>query len=123
MIVILLAIALGSGQGIQPPQRCDLIEVNTVLTDEGKEAYTQVIFREWSPDYRRHHIMGWMIPRGLSEFPVKVGHKWVSRWTFGRKSFHIEAKMLQETRTVGDPERVEKLIFDEKLRTPLRSGE
>ena len=125
MEVVMLAIALvlivGSGWGIAaPPQRYDLIEVNSVYQEDGKLAYKQVLFRDWSPDYRRYHTHAWMIPREINEFPAKTGQKWVVKWTFGQISFHVEAKMYRETETLGDPERYERrFLFKEEWRTPL----
>jgi hypothetical protein len=61
-----------------------------------------------------------MIPRKPSEFPIKVGRKWISKWSFGELSFHITAKMYQETETEGDPEAYERrFLFKEEMRTPL----
>jgi hypothetical protein len=128
MLALVLALFVGNGVGsngfASPPQRYDLIEVNSVyaVNDNGVIlAYTQVLFRNWSPDYRRYHTHAWMIPKSLDEFPVKVGNKWVSKFRFG-SLYHAEAKLYKETETFGDPERHERrFLFDEKLRDcPLR---
>lgn len=65
MLTIILAIILGSGSRQSlPSQQVDLIELNHCVSDCGRELFTQVIFRNWSPDYRRQSEMsGGCLPR------------------------------------------------------------
>ncbi len=50
----------------------DLIELNHFYDDLGRHAYDQVIFYEWSPDYRRFHVIAWcLVENDLSRMPTR----------------------------------------------------
>jgi hypothetical protein len=123
MLTIILAIILGSGsrQSV-PSQQVDLIELNHCLSDCGTELFTQVIFREWSPEYRRHDVVAWSIPSSLDEMPRLVGGAYEVRVKKSHcRPIVVKSAKFIETTTIGDPERLEKRLLDEKLRYGLMS--
>ena len=64
-------------------ERVDLIELNHFYDDLGRNMYDQVIFYEWSPDYRRYHVIAWcLVENDLSRMPSKVvgSDDYVVRW-------------------------------------------
>lgn len=105
-------------------QKVDLIELNHRYDDQGRHCYDQVIFYEWSPDYRRYHVVAWcLVDNGLSRLPAFDHHKerYVVSW-FDRDSGRqrtIWAPIYRETWSDWDPERANKQLMDEKYRVSL----
>jgi hypothetical protein len=105
-------------------QRVDLIELNHFYDDLGRHAYDQVIFYEWSPDYRRYHVVAWsLLENDLARMPVHDSHRneYVVRW-YDRDE-HIRrsvwSRMYRETWSQTDPERANKKLMEEKYRVSL----
>ena len=117
-----------SSEGVT--QRVDLIELNHFYDDLGRHGYDQVIFYEWSPDYRRYHVVAWsLIENNLDRLP-KHDHDrdiYVVQWYDRDARVHrkVWSKAYRETWSQTDPERVNKKLIDEKhrvslLKVPLR---
>ena len=120
-LAILAILGSGSRQAV-PSQQVDLIELNHCLSDCGTELFTQVIFRKWSPDYRRHDVVAWSIPGSLDEMPRLVGGVYEVRVKKSHcRPVVVRAAKFIETTTIGDPERLEKRLLDERLRCGLIS--
>ena len=112
-------------------QSVDLIELNHFYDDLGRHAYDQVIFYEWSPDYRRYHVVAWcLVEDNLSRMPT-LDHdrrQYSVRWydKDARVQRVVWSPMFRETWSTTDPERANKKLLDEKyrvslLRVPTRS--
>lgn len=102
----------------------DLIELNHFYDDLGRHAYDQVIFYEWSPDYRRFHVIAWcLVENDLSRLPTRNPHngeyfvRWHDRDAKVRRE--VRSKLYRETWSQVDPERINKKLLDEKYRTSL----
>lgn len=123
MLTIILAIILGGGsRQSAPSQQVDLIELNHCVSDCGRELFTQVIFRNWSPDYRHQDVVAWIIPSGPDEMPREVGKRYEVRTARpGCRAIVVRSAMFIETTTIGDPERNERRLFAEELRYGLIS--
>ncbi|MEZ6137512.1 MAG: hypothetical protein R3C53_21700 [Pirellulaceae bacterium] len=125
LVPLILAVpgnALDSRDGVS--QRVDLIELNHFYDDLGRHAYDQVIFYEWSPDYRRYHVVAWsLIEDHLSRMPAHDHHRdeYVVRWydRDARVRRSVWAKLYRETWSQTDPERANKKLMDEKYRVSL----
>jgi len=118
LAMLLLAIAMSGGGGrIAPPQTYDKMELNTTYDECGQEQYTQVIFYDWSPDYRRHDAMGWMLVLSSSQVPTKVGDRWVCKWTDGQYRYHVISPIFTRTHTLGDPEKDSRRLCPERCRS------
>lgn len=124
LLPILLTIESGS-RSSEVYERVDLIELNHHHDDLGRHAFDQVIFYEWSPDYRRFHVIAWFLvedqftrlPRKLSNGDYVV--KWQDHDAQVRREIHSRLFRETETSSQVDPERVNKKLFDEKLRASL----
>jgi hypothetical protein len=126
--VLLLALALvtsNSGSRSRDlTERVDLIELNHFYDELGRNMYDQVIFYEWSPDYRRFHVIAWcLVENDLSRMPTKVAGSddYVVRWhdRDAKTRREVRASLYRETWSRIDPERANKKLLDEKLRTSL----
>ena len=112
----------GAGRGIT--ERVDLIELNHFYDDQGKHAYDQVIFYEWSPDYRRFHVIAWsLIEDDMSRVPFQQpgSREYAVNW-FDRDSKverEVRSKLFRETWSQVDPERANKRLIEEKHRISL----
>ncbi len=105
-------------------ERVDLIELNHYYDDLGRLQFDQVIFYEWSPDFRRFHVIAWSLVEGdLRKMPSKVpGNAEYSVKWFDRDSKvqrEVRSKLYRETWSQTDPERINKLLIDEKDRLSL----
>lgn len=102
-------------------ETCDLIELNHFYDDCGKHAYDQYIFYEWSPDYRRFHVISWILvdDRNITFSDNKIYYtvKWRDRDQ--KVNREIKAKLYRETTSQIDPERANKKLLDEKFRRGL----
>ncbi len=97
------------GVVIRPGPRCrdvtetvDLIELNHFYDDLGRHAYDQVIFYEWSPDYRRFHVIAWcLVENDLSRMPTRnpKNGEYVVRWNDRDAKVHrvVRSALYRET--------------------------
>lgn len=121
---MLYASGPGPNSGSQLKERVDLIELNHFYDELGRHQFDQVIFYEWSPDYRRFHVIAWSLVEGdLSRLPSKVsGSGETSVHWFDRDSKikrEVRSKLYRETWSQVDPERANKQLIDEKYRLSL----
>lgn len=122
---LVLAIASGgSGPTDKVVQKVDLIELNHCYDDLGRHCYDQVVFYEWSPDYRRYHVVAWcLIENGSSRTPIldRAKKQYVVRWhdRDSGRSREIWSSLYRETWSNSDPERANKKLMDEKYRVAL----
>lgn len=105
-------------------QEVDLIELNHFYDDQGKHAYDQVIFYEWSPDYRRYHVVAWcLVENNLARMPTRDHDRdaYVVRWYDRDVRMHrsVWGRLFRETWTQTDPERANKKLMEEKYRVSL----
>jgi hypothetical protein len=105
-------------------QKADLIELNHCHDDNGRHCYDQIVFYEWSPDYRRYHVVAWcLVDNGLARMPSfdHAKQTYIVRW-FDRESGRnreIWSPLFRETWSNSDPERANKKLMDEKYRVTL----
>lgn len=110
--IILMSVVLGSVDRLAPKSaRVDLIEINQRVV-HGQPAYEQVIFYDWSPDYRRYHCQGWSLRFDVMRKPGK----YVVRLPENR---FIEAPIIRYTVTEDDPERENTKLFPPEHRRKL----
>ncbi|HMO18136.1 MAG TPA: hypothetical protein PKA63_11135 [Oligoflexia bacterium] len=105
----------------QQTEKVDLIEFNHCHDEMGRHCYDQVIFYEWSPDYKRYHVIGWRLVCSDENLPRRKSTNYEVTW-FNResKSFcRVISPVLIESWTCFDPERENKKLFDEKYRRKL----
>lgn len=105
-------------------QRVDLIELNHFYDDLGRHGYDQVIFYEWSPDYRRYHVVAWsLVENNLDRMPKQDHDRniWVVQWYDRDAKVHrkVWSKAYRETWSQTDPERTNKTLIEEKYRVSL----
>lgn len=105
-------------------QRVDLIELNHYYDCQAKHQFDQVIFYEWSPDYRRYHVIAWSLVEGdLKRLPRQLaGSGLISVTWFDRDAKvhrEVQAKLYRETWSQSDPERTNKRWIEEKDRLCL----
>ena len=112
-----------AGQG-ELKQRVDLIELNHYFDCQGKHQFDQVIFYEWSPDFRRFHVIAWSLVEGdLKRMPRQLAGSGLTSVTWfdrdAKVHREVRAKLYRETWTQSDPERNNKQWIDEKDRLCL----
>ncbi len=105
-------------------QRVDLIEFNHYYDCQGKHQFDQVIFYEWSPDYRRFHVIAWSLVEGdLKRVPRQLPGSGLTSvsWFDRDANVHreVQAKLYRETWSQSDPERINKQWIEEKDRLCL----
>ena len=99
-------------------------KLNHFYDDLGRHAYDQVIFYEWSPDYRRFHVIAWcLVENDTSRIPIREAgsRDYVTRW-YDRDSKiqrEVRSKLYRETWSQVDPERANKRLIEEKYRVSL----
>lgn len=106
------------------PVLVDVVEHNTCITSlDSFTTLDQVIFRRWS-SYRGQHnhwVTEWRLVIGDCTVREVGDRKWVT-WTDSAGTHTVSARSFRRTRTIGDPERIEKDKFPECCREPyLRS--
>ena len=125
VLVALMAMLSDPGpRGRDVTEKVDLIELNHFYDDLGRHAYDQVIFYEWSPEYRRFHVIAWcLLENDLSRMPTRNPNngEYVVRWhdRDAKVQREVRSPLYRETWSQVDPERVNKKLLDEKYRTSL----
>lgn len=114
----------GSAATREMVQSVDLIELNHFYDDLGRHAYDQVIFYEWSPDYRRYHVVAWcLVEDNLSRMPTLDHNRQEYSVSWYDKDSRVQrivwSPMFRETWSSTDPERANKKLLDEKYRVSL----
>lgn len=117
-LIAFLIYFVGSGAAAQPTQTVDLIELNHKYCDvTGRLQFDQVIFWEWSPDYRRYDAVGWGLindRHSLDELPDKRGKWYFCSVNWHRsgisKSQRFRALLYRETHTTYDPEQASRKL-------------
>jgi hypothetical protein len=107
-------------------ERVDLIELNHFYDDLGRHVYDQLIFYEWAPDAKHFLVRAWCLVDEKQAGTVKPWRSWPSReWNVryhdreNRVLRKITSKQFRETWTQVDPERANRKLLDERLRTAL----
>jgi hypothetical protein len=129
---ILLLLAAQTAQASNPISRnetelsVDLIELNHHYDKCGKKSYDQVIFYEWSAQYRRFHVIAWcLIEEDDPRLPVRMpgSDHYVVRWPQREcgSTRKVTSPLFRETWSKVDPERENKKLLDEKYRLSLNS--
>lgn len=112
------------GSQVELNQSVDLIELNHYYDDSGRHAYDQIIFYEWSPDYRRYHVIAWcLVENDLDRMPTYDSHSELHRVSWQDRDLKlrrtVSSKLYRETWSQTDPERANKKLLEEKYRISL----
>jgi hypothetical protein len=107
-------------------EEVDLIELNHFHDCLGRHVYDQVIFYEWSAEMQRYHVRAWCLVEDrepVSRRPTRSysDNRYHVRW-YDRDqnlSRRISSQHYRESWTQIDPERANKKLLDERLRTSL----
>lgn len=123
-LVILTVTDLGSASSIS--ENVDLIELNHFHDCLGRHVYDQVIFYEWSNESGRYHVRAWCLVEDrelISRRPSRTytDGRYHVRWQDRDQNLlrKISSQHFRETWTQTDPERSNKKLLDERLRTSL----
>jgi hypothetical protein len=115
MLALLLVFAIASNP-FEVSETVDLTELNHFHDENGCHVYSQLIFYDWDEAKGRHVVRAWR----LVDRPIKLQSNrfaWYDRDEFRNRE--IVAKYTKESWSQVDPERANKKILDEKLRTGL----
>lgn len=116
LILLLLPISI-------PTQTVDLIELNHYRPADGCQGFDQLIFWEYSPDYRRYDAMGFVIINEPCQLPAKDAQGYAVRVNrFGRE-YIVRSAMYRETTTSSDPERLNLRLLPQELRRGMIWGQ
>lgn len=118
----LTASTSGSGGGLS--EGVDLIELNHFYDRHGKHQYDQIIFYEWSPDYRRFQVIEWkLVENDLAAMPHRRPkiREYVVSWYDEelRIEREVHSRIFRQSWSQIDPERANKQLIDEKYRVSL----
>lgn len=100
-------------------QRCDLIELNHKLDDQGSYCFSQIILWNWKPEVCRHHVEGWWIVdrEKLNMMPTRSNAGWtVYRIDQNGVLSRVAARVFRETTTTNDPEMDDRRVWHETRR-------
>lgn len=110
-LALLLSLAIHGNP--QPVNRFHMVERNHTL-----DTLDQLIFWDWSPDYRRYHAQGWVLIRDTRQLSFRPPYRWLI--TAGpHAGAIIVSDMYRETWTRHDPERLNIVLFPECARRQL----
>lgn len=126
-LVFLCAFTVGqSHRGNIVHEHVDLIELNHFYDQQGRHVYDQVIFYERCPDTGKFKVRAWCLVEDretLSRRPIRdlESNLYQVNWfdSDQRLLRKITSRMYRESWTQVDPERANKRIVDERLRTSL----
>jgi hypothetical protein len=126
-VYAMLLMALGESSASSPcTEEVDLIELNHFHDCLGRHVYDQVIFYEWSDELQRYHVRAWCLVEDretVSRRPTRsyTDNRVYVRWHDRDQNLnrHISSKHYRESWTQVDPERANKKLLDERLRTSL----
>lgn len=108
MALVYLIASLGGG-GDYP--RCDVVEINHYMNEDGTCHFTQVIAWDWAYDYHAKQCQGW---RMVDEWwRTRTGIKAIDN---GGREFQLNAPSFIETWTDYDPELRNRKLHPEKYR-------
>lgn len=120
IVGFILAICLGIGR---PAPTTDMVELNHYIDGEDKHHYSQLIFWQYSPEYRRFHAHGWVLVDSDSSLfvdrysmPGKIVVTWLDR---DSKKKRIVSKNFRQTETKYDPERGNHRLFPVEFRVDI----
>ena len=115
LILLLLPLA-------NPTQTVDMIELNHYQSADGCQIFDQLIFWEWSPDYRRFNAMGWVILSEHSQLPTRNAQGYAVRVNRDGRDYIVRSLRYRETHTTNDPERVNLKLLPHELRRGMIWG-
>lgn len=106
-----------------PTQTVDMIELNHYQSADGCQIFDQLIFWDWSPDYRRYHAMGWVIISETSQLPTRNAQGYAVRVERSGRDYIVRSAMYRETATQNDPERINLKLLPQELRRGMIWGQ
>ncbi len=118
-MLLLILCWLHGGVDLPRVQHVDLIELNHYQSDNCQMGFTQLIFWEWSADYRRYHVVGWTFPTNLKSIPQRSGGVFVCTLKYSERLYRVQAPLFRETETNFDPERRNLRLFPESMRAGM----
>ena len=126
MVTFLLMILGESSSSSVCTEEVDLIELNHFHDCLGRHVYDQVIFYEWSDELQRYHVRAWCLVEDrepVSRRPTRsyTDNRYYVRWQDRDQNLNrrISSQHYRESWTQIDPERANKKLLDERLRTSL----
>jgi len=122
----LLAVVSTGSASREVSENVDLVELNHFHDCLGRHVYDQVIFYEWAPDTAKYHVRAWCLieERDIaSRRPMKrySDDLYEVQWQDRDQNLIriITSTHYRESWTQVDPERANKRVLDERLRTVL----
>ena len=93
----------------------DVIEVNRVHDDNGREVFTQVIYYDWDWRWGRYQVRDWRMVKAPHSWPIGTEQLWLDGHTLRR----ITARQRCDTWTGHDPELIEREMCPQDYRKRL----
>jgi hypothetical protein len=124
MILLLLLASLGAGQswgsvGVAH-EYVDMIEINHHYDCRGCHVYDQVIFWRQNPATLRFEVGSWILCDEQNKYPTRLSDGLIHcRWRDGQQLRDVRSRVLRESWTQTDPERVNRRQLDEVDRCGL----
>lgn len=130
LLTILLVLGNSHSHKKELVINCDLVEVNNCFELKPdltlNYTYTQYIFYDWCPQYRRYNVIYWRLAEDVDYFKINNNrHKMKCYDTDAKKHLIIYSKLYREssTNTDSDPERLNRKLHDEKFRPVFKDKE
>lgn len=100
-MILLLSLFLYVGP-VTNVQHCDVIELNHVHNREGSVTFQQIIYWRWESDDRLH-VCAWRVVTG--DYVVRnLSGSYTDMWSKGGILYKVRGKSFRRTRTMYDPE-------------------
>jgi len=123
--ILLFSVSDFSGSSVCS-EEVDLIELNHFHDCLGRHVYDQVIFYEWSAELQRYHVRAWCLvedrePSSRRPTQTYTDNRHHVQWHDRDQHLNrkISSQHFRESWTQVDPERANKKLLDERLRTSL----
>lgn len=101
---------------------CDVIELNTVYSDEGKAVFSQVIFWDWYAFDSAYHVRAYVCNASRGRWEIDPARKTCTYEDY-RWRFVAQGQSYKRTHTQYDPEVQDRESFPVHLRRGIGSWE
>lgn len=122
MIAFLMLVAIESPR-VSEPKHVDVVEFNTVFNRDGTVQLRQIIVRRWGryQNVHTHWVSEWTLMDSITVWQLTNGRLSI-RWTHKGDRYHVIARTFVETKTLEDPEIIERDLRPQADREPYGIG-
>lgn len=120
IILLSLLTYLPTANYIVTQESVDLVEINHYHDRFGEHVFDQLIFYDWSRQYKRFNVVAWRLVKNESMYPVLKDDKYLVRWHDDGALREITCTNKSETWTLYDKELIERRFLPQDQRRDLK---